>query len=108
MPDRASVIEARRTARKIESVAQIARRDIPYRVLLSRWTPRGLLERATLADLQAAGLPCFRQHIPNLTAFAKASFSGESPTMGPIGLALGKIVDELTEIGALKAKGCAA
>lgn len=108
MPDRASVIEARRTARKIESVAQIARRDIPYRVLLSRWTPRGLLERATLSDLQAAGLPCFRQHIPNLTAFAKASFSGESPTRGSIALALGKIIDELTEIGALKAKGRAA
>ena len=58
--------------------------------------------------LQAAGLPCFRQHIPNLTAFAKASFSGESPTTGHISLALGKIVDELTEIGALKAKGRAA
>jgi len=104
MPDRNSVLEARRTARKVESVAQIARRDIPYRTLLSRWTPRGLLERATLQDLQASNLPHLRQHIPNLTAFAKASFTGQMPYTGYIGSIIDKIADELVEIGAIPAK----
>ena len=37
---RGSVIEAKRTAGQVENVAQIARRDIPVRIVLSRWTPR--------------------------------------------------------------------
>src|SRR5215510_4595512 len=73
-PDRGSVVEAKRTAGQVENVAQIARREIPYRVVLSRWTPKGLAERATLADLSAAGLPYLTQYIPALTAFSKASF----------------------------------
>lgn len=104
MPDRNSVIEARRTARKVESVARIANRNIPYRVLLSRWTPKGLLERATLTDLQAADLPHISQPLPNLTAFAKASFSGEMPHKGFIGLVVGKVINELQELGAIPAR----
>src|SRR5690349_21675462 len=110
MPDRGSVLEARRTARKIESVGEIARREIPYRVVLSRWTPKGLLERATLSDLTAANLPHLTQHIPNLTAFAKAGFSGEMPSTGFIGHVLSQLIDELIGLGAVppKAKRSAA
>jgi chromosome partitioning protein len=104
MPDRNSVLEARRTARKVESVAQIARREIPYRVVLSRWTPKGLLERATLADLEAAKLPYLRQYVPNLTAFAKSSFTGQMPHTGYIGLVLGKVINELVEMDVIGAK----
>src|SRR4051794_31021868 len=68
-PDRGSVVEAKRTAGQVENVAQIARREIPYRVVLSRWTPKGLSERATLSDLAAAELPYLTQHVPALTAF---------------------------------------
>jgi chromosome partitioning protein len=101
MPDRNSVIEARRTAKKVESVAQIARRDIVYRVVLSRWTPRGLLERATLSDLETTGLPHLRQHVPNLTALGKASFSGELPKDGAIVDAMNNIIAELAELGVI-------
>jgi chromosome partitioning protein len=99
-PDRGSVIEAKRTAGQVENVAQIARRDIPVRVVLSRWTPKGLIERATLSDLAAADLAFLPQHIPNLTAFAKSSFSGEMPTIGHIGLTLSRLIDQVKGLGA--------
>jgi chromosome partitioning protein len=101
MPDRNSVIEARKTARQVESVGQIARRTIPHRVVLSRWAHKGLSERATLADLADASLPILRQIVPNLTAFQKASFSGEMPNKGYIGFLAAQMIEELRELGAL-------
>src|ERR1700722_9729442 len=98
-PDRGSVIEAKRTAGQVENVAQIARRDIPVRVVLSRWTPKGLIERATLNDLAAAELIYLPQHIPNLTAFAKSSFSGDMPNTGYIGLTLSSLIDQIMGLG---------
>jgi cellulose biosynthesis protein BcsQ len=99
-PDRGSVIEAKRTAGQVTNVAQIARREIPYRVVLSRWTVTGLTERATLDDINAAELPYLHQHIPNLTAFAKSSFSGDMPTTGHIGLIVSKLIEEIKGVGA--------
>jgi chromosome partitioning protein len=99
-PDRGSVIEAKRTAGQVENVAQIARREIPVRVVLSRWTPKGLIERATLSDLGATELAYLPQHIPNLTAFAKSSFSGDMPNTGHIGLTLSRLIDQIMGLGA--------
>ena len=104
MPDRNSVIEARKTARQVESVGQIARRAIPYRVILSRWTPRGLSERATIDDLAEAKLPSLRQVVPNLTAFQKATFSGELPNRGYVGFLASQMIEELRELGAIPPK----
>jgi len=99
-PDRGSVIEAKRTAGQVENVAQIARREIPYRVVLNRWNPRGLAERATLSDLEAAQLPHLKQHVPALSAFSKASFSGDMPSTGFIGLMIVRLIEEIKGIGA--------
>jgi chromosome partitioning protein len=82
MADRNSVVEAGKTARQVASVSQIARRSIPYRVILSRWSLRGLAERATLEDLEAMGLPRFQQPLPDLSIFKKATFGGEVPSGG--------------------------
>jgi len=57
MADRNSIPDAGKTAKQVVSVGQIARRSIPYRLLLSRWNPRGLAERATLEDIESMGLP---------------------------------------------------
>jgi chromosome partitioning protein len=104
MPDRNSVIEARKTAKQVESVGQIARRTIPYRVVLSRWTPKGLSERATTTDLEESNLPTLEQPVPNLTAFQKASFSGEMPRRGYIGYIASRLIDELRGLEAIPAK----
>jgi chromosome partitioning protein len=104
MPDRNSVIEARKTARQVDSVAQIARREIAYRVILSRWTAKGIAERATIEDLDAAKLSYLSQPVPNLTAFAKCSFSGDMPHTGYIGHIMHKLIDDIIGLRALPAK----
>jgi chromosome partitioning protein len=101
MPDRNSIVEAARTAQQVKSVSEIARRDIPYRVLLTRWTPKGLSERAALEDLEASSLPRLQHHIGDLVAFQKSSFSGVMPTKGYIGLIVSRVIDELVGLGAI-------
>jgi len=104
MPDRNSVIEARKTAKQVESVSQIARRAIPHRVVLSRWVPKGLSERATIDDLAEAKLPRLQQAVPNLTVFQKATFSGELPNRGYVAFLAGQMIEELRELGAIPPK----
>jgi chromosome partitioning protein len=104
MADRNSVLEARKTARQCEGIAKLARREIPYRVLLSRWNRRGLAERATLEDLHASNLTPLTQHIPDLSDFQKATFTGHMPHTGTIGRYAHTIIDELIALGAIPAK----
>ena len=104
MADRNSVLEARKTARQCEGIAKLARREIPYRILLSRWNKRGLAERATLEDLSAAQLTPLTQHVPDLTDFQKATFTGHMPHRGTIGRYANTIIDELKVLGAIPAR----
>jgi chromosome partitioning protein len=104
MADRNSVLEARRTAQQVASVSKIARRSIEHRIILARWTPKGLAERATIADLEEARLPRLQTYLPNLTAFQKASFSGEMPFKGYIGFVIGRLIDEIVGLGSLASK----
>jgi len=103
MPDRNSVLEARKTARQTQSVSQIARRDIPYRIILTRWNPRGLAERATLEDIDTSNLPRLQQYLGDLVAFQQYTFSGVMPKSGLVGMQTDKIIDELRGIGAISA-----
>jgi hypothetical protein len=52
MAPRRSVREAMRTAQQVASLSKAARRTIPYSILLARWKPRGLSERAALDSLR--------------------------------------------------------
>jgi chromosome partitioning protein len=104
MADRNSVLEARKTARQCEGIARLARREIPYRILLSRWNKRGLAERATLEDLETSKLTPLAQHIPDLSDFQKASFTGYMPHKGTIGRYADMIIDELVGLSAIPAK----
>jgi len=104
MPDRNSVIEAAKTAKQVESVSQIARRSIPYRVILSRWNPKGIAERATLEDLEGTGLPRLKQHLSDLVAFQKSTYSGDMPHTGYIGHQVGQIIEELVSLEAIGTK----
>jgi chromosome partitioning protein len=102
MADRNSVIEAGKTARQVVSVGQIARRSIPLRVILSRWNPRGIAERATLEDIEAMQLPRLLQHVPDLSAFKKATFGGDVPRREP---PIVRIIEELRGLGAIGGNG---
>jgi chromosome partitioning protein len=104
MPDRNSVLEARKTAKQVESISQIARRPIPSMIVLTRWTPTGLAERAALEDLEASKLPRMKQHIGDLVAFQKYTFSGVMPKSGLVGLQIDRIIEELRGLEAIPAK----
>ncbi len=101
MPDRGSVRETMRTAQQTTSLAKAARRSIPYSVLLTRWKPRGLSERAALDSLQAEGLPILGQHLGDLAEFTKLSFSGVVPLGGKVGEQASRLIDELVGKGAI-------
>ena len=85
MPDRGSVREAMRTARQVASLSKAARRTIPYSILLTRWKPRGLSERAALDSLKEEKLTILDNSLGDLSDFTKLSFSGFVPTSGRIG-----------------------
>jgi chromosome partitioning protein len=101
MADRNSVVEAIRTARQADSLGQIAMRDIPYRVVLTRWHPGRLAERATLEDVAAAKLPVLRQHIGDLSDLAKLTFSGIVPLSGALATQIDHMIDELSGLSAI-------
>lgn len=104
MPDRGSVRETMRTAQQVASLSKAARRTIPYSVLLTRWKPRGLSERAALDSLREEKLNILEHAIGDLSDFTKLSFSGTVPTTGKVGEQTARLVDELVGKGAISRK----
>jgi len=104
MPDRNSVLEARKTARQVDSVGQIARRPIPYRIVLSRWDPRGLSERAAVEDLEGSGLPRLNWYLSDLSAYQKYTFSGVMPHTGIVAIQVRRLIEEIVGLGAIAPK----
>jgi chromosome partitioning protein len=104
MPDRASTVEAMRTARQVGAFGKASRRDIPIRVVRSRWNVRGLVERAVVADLNAAGIPLLVQHLSDLSEFGKMSLTGKVPLTGKIGSQVTRMIAELIRLGAVPEK----
>lgn len=104
MPDRASVVEAMRTARQVQAFGKAGKREIPVRVIRSRWNPRGLVERAVLGDLTAAKLPTIEQHLSDLSEFGKLTLSGRVPVTGRVGEQALGIINELVALRAIPAK----
>jgi chromosome partitioning protein len=101
MPDRGSVRETLRTAQQVASLAKAARRPIPHAVLLTRWKPKGLSERAALDSLREAGLPILRQPLADVADYSKLSFSGAVPLSGKVGVQADGVIAELVEKGAI-------
>ena len=104
MPDRGSVRETMRTAQQVASLSKAARRTIPYSVLLTRWKPRGLSERAALDSLREEKLTILENTIGDLSDFTKLSFSGTVPTTGKVGEQTARLIDELVGKGAISRK----
>src|SRR3954454_25318638 len=84
MPDRGSVRETLRTASQVASLSKAARRAIPHSVILTRWKPRGLSDRAALDGLAQERLPLLERTLGDLADFTKLSFSGQVPLTGRI------------------------
>ena len=101
LPDRQSVIEGMKAAKHVASFSKASRRDIPFRIVLSRWTPKGLVERALMGDMTAAGLPILEQHLSDLSEYRKFTVSGSVPITGRIAEQVAAVIHELAAIGAV-------
>jgi chromosome partitioning protein len=99
LPDRQSVIEGMRAAKHVVSFSKASRRNIPFRIVLSRWTPKGLVERALMGDLAGAGLPILEQHLSDLSDYRKFTVSGSVPVIGRAAEQANAIIGELVELG---------
>jgi hypothetical protein len=91
-------------AGQVESIGKIARWPIPYRIILTRWNPKGLSDKATLEDVEVAGFPRIKQHVPELVAFQKNTFTGIVPLSGLVGIQMNRTIGELAALEALPAK----
>ncbi|HET6520639.1 MAG TPA: ParA family protein [Geminicoccaceae bacterium] len=108
MPDRGSVRETLRTAQQVTSLSKAARRPIPHSVVLTRWKPRGLSERAALDSLREAGLPILDSMISDTAEYSKLSFSGAVPVTGKVRTQVSSLIEELRTKGVIppnQAKG---
>jgi chromosome partitioning protein len=101
MPDRGSVRETLRTAQQVSSLAKAARRPIPHSVVLTRWKPRGLSERAARDSLQEAGLPILEAALSDTAEYSKLSFSGAVPMLGKVREQMDRLIGELRGKGAI-------
>ena len=104
MPDRGSVRETMRTTQQVASLSKAARRSIPYSVLLTRWKPRGLSERAAMDSLVEEKVTLLQNTLGDLADFTKLSFSGFVPTTGKIGDQAARLIAELVGKGAIPRK----
>lgn len=104
MPDRASAVEAMRTARQVQAFGKASRRQIPFRIVRSRWNPRGLVERAVEGDLAEAGLPLMKQYLSDLSEFGKLTLSGRVPVTGRVGDQAKELIGEMKALGVVPAR----
>lgn len=102
MPDRASAVEAIRTARQVQAFGKASRRQIPFRIVRTRWNYRGLVERAVEVDL--SDLPMMAQHLSDLSEFGKLTLSGRVPVTGRVGDQAKELIAEMKKLGAVPAK----
>ena len=102
MPDRASAVEAMRTARQVQAFGKASRRQIPFRIVRTRWNQRGLVERAVEADL--SDMPMTKQHLSDLSEFGKLTLSGRVPVTGKVGDQAKKLIAEMKTLGVVPAK----
>jgi chromosome partitioning protein len=101
LADRASVVDAIRTARETEVIARATGHDIAYRLVKSRWNPRGMAERWLLEDIHRHAMPVIEQHISQLADFGKMTLTGVVPVRGVLSQQANAIIDELIAMGAV-------
>jgi len=104
MPDRSSIVEAVKTARQASSFSKVRGRTIPALVVRTRWSPRGLAERAATQDLEQEKLRMLEQHVSVSADMAKISFTGVVPLASRIATEVGALVAELIALKCLPAR----
>jgi chromosome partitioning protein len=96
---RGDILEAAETVNRVAAASKSARREIPYRVLLTRIKTRTSLAQHATSEVDAAQLARFGGIISDLTAYQELTFTGRVPLTGRTGGEINGVVQEMRQIG---------
>jgi chromosome partitioning protein len=102
-PSSADVVEAIKTHNLIKSAAQMLKRPIPARVVLTGFQPGTNIAEHIEKEVAKAGLPVMTTKLNRLVAFQEMSFTGVAPTIGIAGTQATAFLDEMIALGVLPA-----
>ena len=100
-PSSADIVEAIKTMNLVRSAAQMLRRDVPARVVLTAVQPGTNIAEHVEKEVAKAGLPVLRTRLHRLVAFQEMSFTGIPPTSGHAGVQTSNFLDDLEALGSL-------
>ena len=81
-PSSSDIVEAIKTVNLIKSAAQMLRRDVLHRVVLTAVQPGTNVADHIEKEVAKAGLPVLATRLHRLVAFQEMSFTGVPPTTG--------------------------
>lgn len=90
--------EAIKTMRLVASAAQMSRREIPARLLLTGFKPRTSIASHVETEVLASGIPMLRTRLVDLVAYEEMTFNGVVPVLGSAGVQAASMFDEAMEI----------
>ncbi len=100
-PSSADIVEAIKTVNLIKSAAQMMRKEIPTRVVLTAVQPGTNIAEHIEKEIAKAKLPLLDTRLHRLVAFQEMSFTGIPPTSGLAGLQCSNFLYDLEVLGGL-------
>jgi chromosome partitioning protein len=100
-PSAADIVEGIKTMNLIRSAAQMLRREIQARVVLTAVQPGTNIAEHIEKEVAKANLPVLRTRLHRLVAFQEMSFTGIPPTSGHAGVQTANLLDDLEALGGL-------
>jgi chromosome partitioning protein len=100
-PSSADVVEAIKTHNLIKSAAQMLKRPVPARVVLTGFQPGTNIAEHIEKEVEKAGLPVMTTKLNRLVAFQEMSFTGIAPTTGIAGTQATAFLNEMVGLGVL-------
>ena len=98
---RDDIIEAIKTVNLVRSAAQMLRRELPVRVVLTAVQPGTNVAEHIEKEVGKAELPLLDTRLHRLVAFQELSFTGIPPTTGLAGVQCTSFLYDLQALGAL-------
>ncbi len=100
-PSSADIVEAIKTVNLIRSAAQMMRKEIPTRVVLTAVQPGTNIADHIEKEIAKAKLPLLNTRLHRLVAFQEMSFTGIPPTSGLAGIQCSNFLYDLEALGGL-------
>jgi chromosome partitioning protein len=100
-PSSADVVEVIKTINLIKSAAQMLRREVVARVVLTAVQPGTNIAEHIEKEVAKAGLPVLKTRLHRLVAFQEMSFTGIPPMSGIAGVQCSNFLEDIEALGGL-------